>query len=792
MVCGGSYKGNAVIVALFAVTTLMILGSAFLSSVNFDIKNAAWEKYKVQAIYLAEAGLNRAVKALKSDADWTDNNGATKNSDYKNEDGWYYLFDGGNVEDVPLVVGTYTVMLRNVRDQNGEVIPNRIEIRSIGKAGPQRHEIRVRLTAGRANTRAGQAAYRGIEEAVDSLLDDSSWSDNLGATSNMDNQDKYQGDWYPLYDEDRGGDAVDVPVNDEGGQRIGTYTALLRNTLDEEGNLDANEIEAKSIGESGSEWAEERARLIRVGKEISGKGADELEGQLEAIYSAMVGLNEAIESLWEDSDWSDSSGATANSDDYDKRDDDWYPLYDDETGGDAVDVPVYDESGARIGNYTVMLRNATDEEGSIEGDVIEVKVTGQTSSYSHSMHMLLNRNDIIEMGREITRAAWEELKEVIRELEADSDWSDSSGATSNKDDLDKYKGDWYPMFDEEAGRDVVDIPVYDEEGERIGSYTVMLRNVVDQSGEEDSNAIDVKLICGSDSQKQIILMRLMREVEVNLFRWALFGGERVNLHGSVETDSYDSRIGAYWEQTPGENGHVGSNGDIKVTGSAEICGDARPGPGHAVRITGAALVTGSTDPLPEEVILPPLEEFEVGSQDLKETGSSRVTFTEGTYYYDEIRLTGSSQMIIDGNVTIYCRSFTQTGSAQIIIESGGKLVMYCKDDFKLAGSGLMNQTGVPLNFQLYSTARSEEGEEVKLTGGSEFCGVVYAPYGDADVTGDHRFYGSIVVGGKVHGTGNTEYHYDESLAEERSLTIKTLVVTVTERTVQEASRQEVM
>ena len=782
------HKGNAVIVALFAVGTLMILGSAFLSSVNFDIKNAAWEKYRVQAIYLAEAGLNRAVKALKADADWTDNEGATKN---RVDNDWYYLFDGVDVVDVPLVVGTYTVMLRNVTDQNGEVIPNQIEIRSIGRAGPQRHEIRVRLTAGAAGTGAGQAAYRGIEEAIDSLLDDSDWSDNLGATSNIDDQEGYQGDWYPLYDEDTGSDAVDVPVY-EGGEQIGTYTALLRNTLDEEGEVDANEIEVKSIGKSGSEWAEERARLIRADEEMSGEGADELEEQLEAVYSAVVGMNEAIESLWEDSDWSDSSGATGNSDDYDKHDGDWYPLYDEDTGGDAVDVPVYDRSGSQIGSYTVMLRNVTDDEGKVEGDVIEVKVTGQTGSYSHSMHMLLSRDDIIEMDREITQAAWEELIEVVKKLEGDSDWADSSGATSNKDDLDKYEGDWYPMFDEDAGCDVVDIPVYDEE-ERIGSYTVMLRNVTDdETGEEDSDAIDVKLICGSDSHKQIILVRLVREAEANPFRWALFGGEGVKLTGSVETGSYDSTLGPYWGQTPGENGHVGSNGDIRVTGSAEIHGDARPGPGHIVRITGSATVTGSTDPLPEPVILPPLDDFEVGTQDLRKTGSAKVTFIEGTYYYDEIRFTGSSLMMIEGNVTIYCRSFTQTGTARIAIRPGGRLVMYCKDDFKLTGSGLINETGVPMNFQLYSTARSDENEEIKLTGGSEFCGVVYAPYGDADVTGSHRFYGSIVVGGEVHGTGSTEYYYDEALAGEESLKIKTLTIVVFEKEVQEAGWQEVM
>ncbi len=458
-------------------------------------------------------------------------------------------------------------------------------------------------------------------------------------------------------------------------------------------------------------------------------------------------------------------------------------------GGDVIDVPV-EEGGQTIGSYSVMIKNLTDDQGNVKTDEIMVELIGQSGTQTYTTYMRMNRNDMLAVDEDVTRIVWEKLIDAIETMEEDMDWSDNAGATSNIDDQDKHQGDWYPLYDEDVGGDVIDVPV-EEGGQTIGSYSVMIKNLTDDQGNIDENAVEIKLIgSSSESHRQIIRLRLEREADLR-FRWALFGKERVKLNGSVETNSYNSNLGGYWSQSHGESGHVGSNGNIRITGSAEIHGDARPGPGHTTTITGSATVTGSTEPLPEPVVLPDLDPFQVGDQDLRKTGSTQITFTGGTYYYEDMRFTGSSKLIVEGAVTIYCKSFTQTGSAQLIIKPGSSLTMYCKESFKLAGSGLINQTGVPSNFRLFSTARKEDNDEIRLTGGSEFCGVVYAPYTDADVTGSHQFYGSVVVGGEVHGTGSTEYHYDEALADE-GLTVRNITFILFEREIQEVSWQEVM
>lgn len=357
------------------------------------------------------------------------------------------------------------------------------------------------------------------------------------------------------------------------------------------------------------------------------------------------------------------------------------------------------------------------------------------------------------------------VNRAIKALGNDLDWTsfNDGSATNNRRGEGDY--DWYPLYD---GEDVVDVPLGG------GRYTVMLRNLPG-----DPKRLDLKSIGRSKSQTWTIQLRLGAH-DRGPFEFAAFGGSGLSVSGSVETDSYNSALGGYGDQTPGQQGNIGSNRDISINGSAYIRGDATPGPGCSVTITGSAVVTGSTEPAPEEFTLKGLDIEFSSDEDLRKSGSSQVTLWDGIYYFDEIRLTGSSELRIEGEVTIYCNSFDQTGSAKLIIEPSASLKVFCRGDFKLAGGGLINYAGRPQDFQLYST-----GDEVKLTGGSQFYGAIYAPYAEADLTGNHEFYGSIIVGGTVHSTGSSRYHYDEAL--------KDLVqFVIIKRNVQTISWQEVM
>ncbi|HEX29795.1 TPA: hypothetical protein ENG04_06905, partial [Candidatus Poribacteria bacterium] len=216
------------------------------------------------------------------------------------------------------------------------------------------------------------------------------------------------------------------------------------------------------------------------------------------------------------------------------------------------------------------------------------------------------------------------VNRAIKALRNDLDWTsfNDGSATNNRQGAEDF--DWYPLYD---GQDVVDVTL----GE--GTYTVMLRNLPG-----NPKGLDLKSIGRSRSQTWTIQLRLGAH-DRGPFEFAAFGGSGLSVSGSVETDSYNSALGRYEDQTPGQEGNIGSNGDIRITGSGCIKGDATPGPGCSVTITGSAVVTGSTEPAPEEFTLRGLDIEFSSDEDLRETGTSREILSDGIYYFDEIRLT---------------------------------------------------------------------------------------------------------------------------------------------------------
>ncbi len=236
----------------------------------------------------------------------------------------------------------------------------------------------------------------------------------------------------------------------------------------------------------------------------------------------------------------------------------------------------------------------------------------------------------------------------------------------------------------------------------------------------------------------------------------VWGLEGVTVSGDAFTDSYKSTEVSYSPGVAREHGDVCSNRGIEVIGSAQIRGDASPGPGYTVDLVGHGWLTGASSPGKELTDLPEVEieqaisvndngsigltdlgrvPFRPGPQDLYVSGGpDNLTLQAGTYYFTSIQIRSQATLTVTGPVTIYV--------------SG---------DMEMGGGAIINTSQDPHNLTIYST-----GASLELHGGSGFYGTVYAPYADVRMIGTSSYYGTIAAR-TIDIGGTAEIHVDETL-----------------------------
>jgi Putative Tad-like Flp pilus-assembly len=237
----------------------------------------------------------------------------------------------------------------------------------------------------------------------------------------------------------------------------------------------------------------------------------------------------------------------------------------------------------------------------------------------------------------------------------------------------------------------------------------------------------------------------------------LVGIDWASVPGTPSTDSYWSEDGYYWEQEPGLNGSICSDGMIYVDGTADVHGNANPGRDCETIVGSNAVVTGNTVPrirpmnmplvddsqaelINDNGILPPIPQghnFRAvpdANGDFILDGGKHYTMPSGTFYFRDFILTGQSELNITGDTVVYVTRTMDT--------SGGDVI---------------NATMVPQNLRVYST-----GTYVRIAGNSDFFGTVYAPQADVELTGNAGWYGAF-VGKTMTVTGTGDIHYDENL-----------------------------
>lgn len=236
----------------------------------------------------------------------------------------------------------------------------------------------------------------------------------------------------------------------------------------------------------------------------------------------------------------------------------------------------------------------------------------------------------------------------------------------------------------------------------------------------------------------------------------VWGDIEIWSHGDLIIDSYDSAVGDYGGSNVNANGDLCSCQDLRIGGSVEVHGDAMYGIGHDFTGNGSVYeVWGMVRE--HECHFPVIAaDFQAAFQNndnnliqiepevngghngrqrrLDLVSDETAYFPGGTYYFDAVRVTGQSQVVITGPTDIYI-----SGNASF------------------GGGGITNVTGDPKNLHIYM-----ERGDLSISGNANFYGGIYAPDSNVDMSGTTNIYG-MIIGDNVQFGGTTFMHVDEMM-----------------------------
>jgi hypothetical protein len=276
-----------------------------------------------------------------------------------------------------------------------------------------------------------------------------------------------------------------------------------------------------------------------------------------------------------------------------------------------------------------------------------------------------------------------------------------------------------------------------------------------------------------------------------VFSYAAFatdpGCAALDWQGNAYTDSYDSTVG-HTPDVPQFGGNVGTNGNLTLTGTAEINGTLstpRSGVGSCAAgnaLTGSLTKVDGMVSLPQPVTYPtPAPPANLSAATVPNTGTQVLSPRPAAYgdigagsgFKGLLQLPGGGA----GNPpAIYdINSITLNGQGSIQVTGTGSVVL------NVAGYGTAGvyeavpsmlipitlQGGSNLSVPDYDPSRltiTYAGtQSIALMGTTAIIGLVYAPNADIGNGGTPDLYGAV-IGRKVHDFGNARIHYDRALS----------------------------
>lgn len=236
----------------------------------------------------------------------------------------------------------------------------------------------------------------------------------------------------------------------------------------------------------------------------------------------------------------------------------------------------------------------------------------------------------------------------------------------------------------------------------------------------------------------------------------IVGLDFITMNGSAGggnlSNSYRSSKGAFSAASSlHQRGTIASNGNITLTGSANVYGNAHPGPGKTVTTSGSASVSGSKTPLTKAMSYPaesagvyattndnwriPGAYMSEEGRDFSMGSSQTLTLPGGRYYLDDVTLSSSAILTFSGPATLYL-----TGN--FIMESS------------VRASG-----DAPGNVRIVMVGT--EGR-VELRSSATLYADIYGPGSPFKMTSSAQLYGSVIAK-SVTMDSSSKLYFDESL-----------------------------
>jgi Tfp pilus assembly protein PilX len=255
------------------------------------------------------------------------------------------------------------------------------------------------------------------------------------------------------------------------------------------------------------------------------------------------------------------------------------------------------------------------------------------------------------------------------------------------------------------------------------------------------------------------------------FNFAVFGNEGFDIHGNTYTNSYNSDLGAYDPDNPGDSGDIGTNAthqwDVVLLNNTVVNGNATTGygsdPEYVIKLKNSAEILGEMKTLTEPKPLPACEPPFLTQRGVFSLGNNAapVTITEsGTY--TEFTMGSNTKVTISGDVTLYVDgNFTMNSNAILEILPGSSLELVLGNGTfrQESNTQVNNLTQDPKNLAIMGTA---EFKNMIWRANTEFWGVIYVPEATVDYASTGDLYGSIVAD-YLSMSSNAGIHYDESL-----------------------------
>ncbi len=260
----------------------------------------------------------------------------------------------------------------------------------------------------------------------------------------------------------------------------------------------------------------------------------------------------------------------------------------------------------------------------------------------------------------------------------------------------------------------------------------------------------------------------------------------ISMSGSAYTDSFDSTDpakstgGQYDPLKKQSHGDIATNaaGGLSNLRSTYVWGDASSNGGailNATNVQGNSY-NNFTTTLPP-VAKPVWSTFNVSPVAINNPGAP-VTLPGGpagspqNYKLTTLTISNASNPLIlaphaagaESYVNIWVTGKTTvSGSGFIQQQPGVHVQIFSEDDITVSGGGVMNQTNVASNLQIFGVTPASGTNKVTVSGSANFIGILNAPAFDITISGSGRFCGAA-IGNSAVLSGGGGFHYDEDLA----------------------------